>query len=358
VSRLYYRATPSVSYAAATVPVTPDNAAFGASDLAGTASVNSSRIRLTRSTTDAVGYQHAAPGARVRFRVTLAAPGQVVINLQYTGLITRNDTYEPDGCVLVDGAVRQTFTGPSKGPSDPHPVAGVTVTLSLLAGAHTVEIIFPYCASIDFEGVSIPTGASVSAAPARPTKRGVFFGDSITHGFNADNPQTSWPYLTAAAESAQILNHGYGSRQLQPVDGTTCGSFGADFGVYLIGYNNFTPGGGSLATFETNYEALLNNFRAASTTAGKPNAPLYVITPLWSSNDTGNGGPLVGNSPTLEQFRQAIRDAVADVADPLVTLVEGRGAGMPSGLSEIIDGVHPGPLGAAKIVTVVSGVIA
>lgn len=357
MTRLRYRLVPSVSYDEATIAVAPDNAAFTVTDLAGTVSVTSSRIRLTRSTADASGFQHAAPGARVRFAVTLADPGFVVIDLQYTGLVTRTDTYEPDGAVLVDGVIRTTYAGPTKGPSDPHPVGGLSVSLSLLAGTHNIEVLFPYCASVDFEGVSIPAGAAIGAATARPTKRGVFFGDSITHGFIGDNPQTTWPYLTAIAESAQILNHGYGGRQLQTVDGTTAGGLGADFGVYLIGYNNFAPGGASLATFETNYETLLTNFRAASTAAGKPSAPLYVITPIWSINDAGNGGSLSGNSPSLEQFRQAIRDAVADVADPLITIIEGLGAGMPSGLGEIGDGVHPNAAGAVKIRDVVAGVI-
>jgi len=355
---MFYRLVSSVGYEPATVAIAPNNAAFSVSDLAGTASVNSSRIRLTRSTVDPVGYQHAAPGARVRFSVTLAAPGFVEIDLQYTGLITRNDTYEPDGCVLVNGVIRATYTGPSKGPSDPHPTGPALVSLALLAGTHQVEVVFPYCASVDFEGITIPSGATVGPASARPVKRGVFFGDSSTHGFNSDNPQTSWPYLTAIAESAQILNHGYGSRQLIPEDGTTCGGYGADFGVYLIGYNNFAPGGGSLATFKADYKTLLTNFRTASTAAGKPNAILYAITPIWSVNDVGNGGPLVSNSPTLEQFRQAVRDAVADVADPFVTIIEGLGVGMPSGLSEIVDGIHPGFAGAVKIRDVVAGVIA
>ncbi len=358
MTRLFYRLAGGDRYAPATVTIAPNNAAFSVSDLAGTASVTSSRIRLTRSTSDADGFQHAAPGARVRFSVTLASPGIVEIDLQYTGLITRVDTYEPDGAVLVDGVIRATYTGPPKAPSDPHPTGPAIVSVAVLAGAHDIEVVFPYCASVDFEGVSIPTGATIGTATPRPTKRGVFFGDSITHSFNADNAYTAWPYMTAAIESAQMLNHGYGGRQLVPADGTTCGGYGADFGVYLIGYNNFAPGGGSLATFEADYETLIANFRAASTTAGKPTAPLYVITPIWSVNDVGEGGPLVGNSPTLEDFRQAIRDAVADAGDAYVTLIEGRGAGMPSGLSEIIDGVHPGYAGAVKIRDVVSGVIA
>lgn len=345
--------------APAVTAIATNNAAWRVTDLAGTYVQDAGKIRLTRSTSDGQGFEHCAPGARVRIGVTLASTGMVAVSIQYTGLVTRTDTYRPIGEVWVDGAASTTFTGPSKAlPSTPHPTGTTTAYVVLSAGTHDLDIIFPYCASIDVTGLAIPATASVAAPTARTTAKAVFFGDSITHGFNTDAPSEGWPFKIARTKGKQLVNHGYGGRGMTSADATTAGSYGGDFAAYLIGFNNFYPGGTSLVTWKADYKTAITNFRTASTTAGKATAKLYCITPTWSNSDADVGtGPYAANSPTLEQFRQAIRDAITEVADAYTVLIEGRGAGMPTGTGNFADGIHPGATAAATIASIVGSQI-
>lgn len=355
---LYYGARPATVYDPAVDQIAPNDAAFSVTDLAGTFVQDSGKIRMTRSTSDGQGLEHTAPGARVRFAVTLLSPGLVNVAFQWTGLITRDDIYNAHGEIWVNGSLATAFVGPTKGPSDPHPTGTSTIPLALSAGVKIIDLIFPYCASVDFKGVEIPATASIQAASPRPTKRGVFIGDSITQGFSTTKATAAWAFLTALETSSQILNHGYGGRVLTPGDTTVCGAYGCDFGVLMMGVNNFLNNGESTATFKTNYKTSITNWRAATTSAGKPNAPLYVITPIWCGPDDGLG-PFVANSPTLEAFRQAIRDAVSEVADPYVVLIEGNDGAMPVG-PDGFDGplVHPFNGPSVDIASVVAGEIA
>jgi hypothetical protein len=272
-----------------------------------------------------------------------------VIDLQYTGLVTRTDTYEPDGAVLVNGAIAQTFTGPSKGPSDPHPTGGASVTLSLLAGAHTVEVVFPYCASIDFEGIMIPSGASVSAAPARPTAHTYFVGDSIIQGFNATAVTASWVWLLSQAKGWQLFNHGYGGRVIEAGDATIAGAAVADQTVTNIGINNCFAGS-SAAAIQSAAEAFINAHRAAATSSGQATKPLYWVNLF----DCVNPG-LVTDPATA---RGAIAAAFAAIGGPYDFLIPGGTAGGLPAASTFTDLTHPDDAEAVTIANVLGGLIA
>lgn len=347
---LYYTARPAVSYDPATNAIAMNNSCFTVTDLAGTYVQDSAKIRLTRSTAFS-GFEHAAPGARMRFSVTLDSPGEVEIDVDWTGLVTRNDVYNAVGEVFVNGTSRTTFEGPA-GPADPVPTGSSTITLPLTTGTKQIEVVFPYCASMDVTEVRIPATASVQPATARPTKRGVFIGDSITQGFSVTRSAASWPFLVAQTEAAQCLDHGYGGRELTVGDATTCGAYGCDFGVVLFGANNFIANGQSTTTFKNNFKTFIANWRAASTTAGKPFAPLYVLTLTYIA------GGYAGNSPTAEQFRQAIRDAVSEQADAYTVLIEGASGGMPTGSGSFPDFVHPNNAASLTIAEIVAGIVA
>jgi hypothetical protein len=356
---LFFKGSPGISYAPATVAVLPNAAAFNFTDYAASIIQDAGKVRFTRPISDGQGFEFCVPGARGRVSVTLAAPGEVKLNFQYTGLVTRTDTYNDVGATYVDGNIYGTFSCPVAHPfNGAHPVSAATTSLYLTAGTHLVEWTLPYCTSIDFTGMSLPTGATYAAPAARVARKGMFFGDSITHGFNTSKSIASWPALVAAAKSSQMLNGGYGGRGCSPADGTTWGAYGADFATYLIGFNNFYPNGGSLATFQTNIQSVLTGFRTASTTAGKGTAKLYMMTPTYSTSDVGQGGTYAGNSPTLEQFRGAIRAGITAVADPYVVLIEGASGGMPTGPSNIsADGIHPTDASSITIANVVSAIV-
>lgn len=317
---------PSVSFA-------PDNAAFNTSDYC-SVNVSSSRIRFARPTVDGQGFEYTNPGARVRF---VSNSSTINFKFQYTNLVTRLDTYNGVGLILADGVQVGTFDR----------AIGAAGPLNLLlqfgsSASRVVEVVMPYCSSVDFLGVDLVIGATLSIPSARPSTRYVAMGDSITHGFVVSDIGKEWAYKLAEAKGWQFVNHGYGGRQCIPADGTTLAALNPTVATYLIGYNDFYQQG-SLAAFKANFKAFVTNFRAVNSTA-----KLYCITPTWSPNTFG--------ALTLEMYRQQIRDGLTELGNALNVLVEGEALATNS-TTRFPDSVHPNDLGATEIATALASIV-
>lgn len=311
----------------------PDNPLISYSDYAAL-SVSSGQARFSRYADPyGQGFETAAPGARVR--VTTASP-MVHFRLQYTDLVTRLDTYNGVGAILVNGSFYASF--------DRARMAAGPLTVEIdfgMPAVRTIELLMPYCASVDFLGVGIVSGYSLTTPPARPAIRYVAVGDSITHGFVASRGDLSWPQRLAALKGWQQINMGYGGHQALPLVVQAAAQLAPTVGTYLIGYNNFgaqTP----LAAFKANFQSAVQNWRAAA-----PSAKLYCITPLYSPNS---------NTLTLAQYRQQIRDALTELADPLSILVEGLPLA-PNDAAAFPDNVHPSDSASATIASNLASVV-
>lgn len=305
--------------------VYPDNANVGYSDYAILSATHAS-ARFTRYADPyGQGFDYCAPGARVRMR---SNSRMVFVNLRYTNLVTRADVYNGTGAILVNGTIYQTFTR-AQGAA-----GNLTVPIDFGSQARrTVEVVMPYCASVDFLSFSIDATAVLEPPPPRPVTRCVLVGDSITQGFFASRVDLSWPYLFAASQGAQLVNMGYGSHQVLPAVVQAAAGLSPTIGLYLIGYNEFAHQNDP-ATMKATYKTALTNWRAAA-----PAAKLYCITPTYSPNVL---------SIPLESYRQAIRDALTELADPLNILVEGAALATNDSV-RFPDGVHPSDLGSAEI---------
>lgn len=334
--------------ALATELVAPDDAVFGVTDFAGTVTQDNSKIRLTRSIVDGNGFQHCAPDARVRCEVTLVTRSEVKIDVAYTGLVTRTDTYAPVGAVLVNGAATNFTLATAHGPSDPHPTGNVTADLVLDAGTYTIEVAFPYCASVDFKGIRVPGSATIAQAPARSVDRSVFFGDSIVQGFNATAIQTRWAWLLALAKDWQVLDLGYGGRTITASDFTVAGQLGADRAITNIGLNNCLAGT-STGAIQAAAEASILAYRAAVTSAGNPTSKLYWINLFDCTNP--------GIVTSVASARTAISAAFTAVGGANDILIPGGTAnGLPAAAS-FADLTHPDDAECITIASVLGGLI-
>ena len=325
---------------------------FQPSDFTGTVTRASQVLRIT-APLPMDGFENCAPGARVRWRVTMAGAGQMEVCVRYTGLVTRNDAYLPIAPVLIDGVQTGRFVQTKALPATPHPVGDVVLVMTVPPGQHDIELVMPTCASMDMKYIRLPPDAVLNAMPARPSKRLVVFGDSRAHGFNASSPNIAWPYRLAELKGAQIVNIGRGGRQVTASDGTIAGAVGADAGVYLCDFNDFYPNGANLTTWGAAYRAVASNFRTASIAAGKPFSRLYMLTSLDAPAALA-GGTYAANSPTLEAFRARARVEIAALADPYTSIIEGLGGGMPTGIGQFSDGVHPDDAAHATIASVLA----
>lgn len=339
--------------APATVFYNVTDTRFQASDYTGTLTRADQSLRIT-SPIDHEGFQHSASGSRFRWRVVMPSAGLMEVCARYTGLVTRTETYLPTATIVINGIEYSRITQTKAAPATPHPVGDVSVFVPLAAGEHDVDFVLPICASMDLKFIRLPFSAILHAPSPRPSKRILCFGDSRVHGFNASLPTRPWPYRLGELLGAQSINIGRGGRQVTATDGTAAGAVGADAAIYLCDYNDFYRNGADLAVWGAAYRAVASNFRAASIAAGKPSARLYLLTSL-DAPEALPGGTYASNNPTLEAFRARIRTEIAALADPYASVIEGLGAGMPTGLGSFADGVHPGTIAHDTIARVLAG---
>lgn len=317
---------------APTVRVPPNHPAITVSDHF-IVSQTAERLRFTRAHVDGQGFNFAAPNARVRFRTS---SDLVLLHLEQTGLITREDTYEGVGTVWADGVVIGTFDAPR--PAQAFEAAFYFST----SVSRQIEVEWPLCAAVDLRGVTVREAGVWGVSTPRTGKRYVAFGDSITHGIPfVTRPDLNWPARVAARRGWRLYNDGWGGRQCDPNHATQGASVGPEVATYLIGFNEFYPQT-PLATFRARYNGFLANFRAAA-----PSCPLLCITPLWTPYAPGEG-PVVAGSNAMEAYRQVIRDAVTAFGDPLTKLAEGE-AMATNNLSHFPDGIHPTDAACAQI---------
>lgn len=324
------------------IPVTiqalaPNHASISQSDYCAIATKDATKVRFVRPIVDGQGFETCNPGARVARFITNSQT--VTIRLAYTGLVTRVDAYNAVGWILVNGVKYQSFTRAQDiGVSNP-----VLVAPSFPSAAYrTIEVVLPYCASVDFTGVDIESTATISPAADRPSTRIAFGGDSITHGFTTTDESVSWTYLLGVAKDWETVNLGYGSRWCVPSDGTALANLLPDVATYLIGFNDFNNQE-PIATFKANYKSFINNFRAVL-----PSVKVYCITPLWTAT--------VKAIP-IESYRQQIRDALTELGNPLNVLVEGTTLTLGGAGSFNADGIHPNDTGAAEIAAALASVV-
>lgn len=305
--------------------ILPDNAAVSYSDYCAVV-VTPAAATFTRPTADILNFQFTNPGARVRFSTDSAS---VVFAMQWTDLLLTT-LYNGIGTVLVDGVAYSNFSRPFGAPGQVSYLINFGTTTQ-----RVIELVLPYCASVEFNSVSVIPGSSFTAAPARSAVRYVAAGDSITQGFFVNDQTKSWNYKLGVLKNWQCINHGYGGRVCTPADGTTVANLAPDVVTYLIGYNDF-GGQVPLATFNANFTSFINNFRAVA-----PAVKLYCITPIYTTTVL----PI-----TIESYRQEIRNALSTLANPLNVLIEGPSI-MTTSPDRLTDGIHPSDLGASEMAT-------
>lgn len=256
---------------------------------------------------NARGYRWDAPGARIRFRTDSA---EVAVHLIYSARHigpARNSV----GFYRIDGAGEEawTFTRPAGGtlPGDALLVLKLPVPASTPAMFHDYELILPYGDAVELRGVSVTSNARWEAPAARPVVRWVAFGDSVTHGFTASAVVKSYPFLVGEAKGWQVINAGIGGRAAMAADGSRLAGIEGDVYSVAIGVNNW-QGGTELEVFRKNMNGLLKGLLA-----GRPDARIYVITPLWVAPTWKPGNAKY----PLDDYRTVIRELVAELAAEL-----------------------------------------
>jgi len=198
-----------------------------------------------------------------------------------------------------------------------------------------VEIFLPRNGEMTLYALGIDDGACLT--PIADTRKTVcFYGDSITHGDNASEPANAYPAVLSRMLDVRAVNHGYSGSAFP--DPATAAFLSRDVRwdvlTVAIGTNTFGQAYESAAEFERMYRLFLEIVRL-----NRPDAPIVYLTPLWRGNADGDGKTNARGN-TLEDYRNAVRNAAASLADGNITLVEGQTLiSGPEGLMP--DRLHP-----------------
>lgn len=226
----------------------------------------------------------------------------------------------------------------------PLPAVGerVTVALPARAGGATVRVYLPEHERVALETVRPVGGTAAPAAPAGP--RWVLYGDSITHGWSATMPHRTWPVRLAARFGLDLVNLGFaGSARGELPAASVVASSGADVVTLSWGTNAWRRVPTDRGLIAETMRVFLTALRV-----GLPSAPVLVVSPVvrpdaeTTPNDLG---------ATLADLRAGIESAVTAFGDPRVSLLPGAHL---LDAADLVDGVHPGDAGHARLADAVA----
>lgn len=144
--------------------------------------------------------------------------------------------------------------------------------IPLEPGKKQVVIHLPWSAKLLLEELSLEDGSG--AAPCRPEKTVLFFGDSITQGYDALHPSGRYASLLADALGAQEVNKAIGGEIFYPPLALEKDELTAAYIVVAYGTNDWSVSDRPtlLRDGRAFLEALKTNY---------PEAELITLLPLW-----------------------------------------------------------------------------
>ena len=180
-------------------------------------------------------------------------------------------------------------------------------TIDLGEGEKTVKVYFPWSANAVMETVALADGSSFT--PVRPEKKILFYGDSITQGYDALRPMNSYASRVADALGMEQINKAVGS-EVYFADLTAIART-EDPALVVVAWGTNDWGVGTRDHLLAHAPAALRNLRQKY-----PDVPFYAILPIWRGDreETREYG-------RFEQMREDVRQAIETVGG--ITLVDG-----------------------------------
>ncbi len=207
--------------------------------------------------------------------------------------------------IFCNGRLAGQISNLEKGPD--YPLGGYEGRFELGEGMKRLRIVFPWSTCSVIRKIELQDGAAF--LPERPESKTLFFGDSITQGYDARFPSAS--YMNRIAERLQTdgYNKAIGGDRFHPRLAECRESFRPDLIFTAYGTNDWS--GLQRREIEENsrafFHALVMNY---------PDTPVCALTPIWRKNfqEEKPAGPFgeIGN---------LIRDAASPY--PNITVIDG-----------------------------------
>lgn len=243
--------------------------------------------------------------------------------------------------------------------------AGRCTLAGLPTGDKTVEVWLPHAAGLAVQGVALPRGASIGAAPADTRPRWLHHGSSISHCMEAATPLGTWPAVAASLTNHHLVGLGLaGQAQLDQFTARTIRDTPVDRMSLKLGINVVNADSLSIRTFGPAVHGFLDTIRE-----GQPHTPICVISPIWCGAVEDTPGPTdtrttgtcralgtpatkLAGSLTLRQIRRIMADIVetrAAEGDGALTYMDGLELFGSDDAADLPDGLHPNPAGYRRM---------
>ena len=206
--------------------------------------------------------------------------------------------------IYVNGSLVKTAMGDM--PSDS---ADFEFEAKLGKGDKKVAVYFPWSAVARIRSFSLDDG-SVATPVSKPHTM-ISFGDSITHGYDANNPSFSYASRLADALSCEAVNKGIGGEVFYPTLATLKDDISPDYITVAYGTNDwyFCK---SVEEFDKKCKDFYENLSASY-----PSSKIFAITPIWRGDWKKNENHFA----PFEHIYNTIKSVAASL--PNVTLIDG-----------------------------------
>ena len=200
----------------------------------------------------------------------------------------------------------------------------------LLSGKENeIYIQFPYESMTVIQGVEIDDGAYIK--PARPEKKLLVFGDSISMGCTVQRPSNHYTCRLAKALNAEEFNKAMGTERFFSPLAKAKDDFEPDYITVAYGTNDWDFL--YREQFLKNCSKFMKNLHETY-----PNAKIFVITPLWRKNRDEKR-----DCGTFDELSAYIRKCAEEIPD--IVVIDGYDLG-PHEEIYFADGqLHPNDAG-------------
>ena len=167
--------------------------------------------------------------------------------------------------------------------------------IELPVGENYIKIAFPHSAIVQIEEIEIVGATYIT--PVRKDKTILFYGDSITQGYDALHPTNSYAARLAEVLDADVMNKALGGAIFDPELVRASEGIKPDYIVVSYGTNDWNSV--NLDTLRKNAEGFM--YALEEKFSG---IPTFVITPLWRPDwrETKKCGEFFVIENTIKEF--------------------------------------------------------
>lgn len=144
-------------------------------------------------------------------------------------------------------------------------------------GEKKIKIVFPYTVVAEIKEIELTDASFIS--PVKQDKNIIFYGDSITQGYDALHPSKTYAYRLSEALKANMLNKALGGDHFCPDLVKAANAYNPECVIIAYGTNDWNS---------DEKEVIIKNSSAFLDNAMEkfPNSKIYVLSPIWRKDYT------------------------------------------------------------------------